>query len=51
MSDFYIFMEERGFSIADIENLTSEEISHYTKEFLKTENADKMNAELNYERC
>ena len=43
MSDFYIFMADKGFSIEDVENMTSEEISHFTKEFLKNEEKCKVN--------
>lgn len=37
MSDFYIFLEEKGFTKEQIENLTENELIELTKEFIKEE--------------
>lgn len=37
MSDFYIFLEDKGFTEEDIENLSKEELDEYFQEYVESE--------------
>ena len=37
MSDFYIFLSEKGFTEKDIENLSRKELDELFKEYIKSE--------------
>jgi hypothetical protein len=37
MSDFYIFLEDKGFTEEDIENLSKDELDKYFQEYIESE--------------
>lgn len=41
MSDFYIFLNEKGFTEEDIENLSKTELDKYFAEYIESENKKK----------
>lgn len=47
MNDFYIFLEDKGFTEEDIENLSKKELDKYFQEYVESEKMlDKLNCRL-----